>query len=728
MRRRVVCANFRQLLLRVALLGLLGAGCAALPPTPDSLRVDRFDIEGTKALSQGAIKSKILTNAKTPVLPDWVLSLNLFGHLGWYDPTSWQADLRRITRFYEANGYYQATLLEDTVTETKPGHVKLMVRLREGQPTHITKFRLEGLPEGFPALLDQLPTREKDIFYEELWRESKTILASRLRELGFAEAEIEGEALVDPDAARAELTLNIDTGPRYRFGQIFVATDPGSKVPAKYIADQVRDDMPLGAYYSDSALNEAQSSIFALGVFSGAKVNRGAPEREAAEVPVVIDVREAPFRSIRAGGGISGDLIRQEARVILEYTDRNLGFAKFFSKNALLDKLSIKTKFGWAFLPTVLSVIARTPDAKQGPIGRVLTEYEVPRLFGFKKVAFKSSLDLSRVLDTAYDYIGGELKFGPIWRPRRYFSVFPSINIDTYFLQAPVALSTVAATAAVGCPTLPKPCIVTYLDILTELDKRDNRLEPTQGIYASLDIAGGIFQANTVTPFVKFLPEVRGYYSPDRHHKLTFAAKLRAGTLIAAGNGETPIVARFFSGGSLMRGFNQRRLSPLVAVPTTTFTKTPCIGAGVLRCQGDDNGASLPIGGKGLIEFSLEARWNLWGDLIVALFTDWGMVTSAPLGPETSFSTDLYGAVGFGFRYKLPIGPVRLDLAMRLPGIGGPRNVDQKGNMPEVKFPSNGGCFGLGNPYYGQNSTTAAQYSGAPDDICTFHLSIGEAF
>ncbi len=716
-----------QLVLLVGLL--LGVGCATTPPTPDSLKVDDIDLQGTRAVTKGQIKEKILTNEAFVLLPWFLLDIGI-GKIGWYDPTSWQADLRRITRFYEANGYYQAHILEEAVTPTRPGHVKLLVRLSEGPATHVTKFNFTGVPTGHPSLLESLPLKEGDVFLEDGWTETKSLLALRLRELGYAETELSGEALVDPEAGKAELKIEVDSGPRYKFGDILVGTDPGSKVPAKFIADQVRDDLPRGEYYSDSALKEAQSTIFQLGVFSGAKVNRGAPEREAAEVPIVIDVREAPFRSIRTGGGIGGDLIRQEAHAIFEYTDRNFGFARLISKNALLDKLSIKTKVGWAFLPTILSVIQRTSDSKSGLIGRVLTEYEVPRFFGLKRVAFKSSLDLSRVLDNAFDYLGGELKLGVIWRPRSDFSMFPSINVDTYFLNAPVNLTAAAANSAVGCPTAPNACIVTYLDVMFEYDKRDNRLEPTQGIYASLDLQGGLFQTTVITPFVKFVPEIRGYYSPDKHHKLTFSGKLRAGTLIAVGDGDTPIVARFFSGGTLMRGFNQRRLSPLQAVPTLSTTATrACVVAGTATCQGFNNGVTLPIGGKGLLEFSVEGRWNFWGDFIFALFSDWGLVTSAPLGPNTEFKKYLYGAVGFGFRYKLPIGPVRLDLAMRIPGVGGALEVQQAKGLPLTKFPTHAGCFGFGNTYAGiYSSEVGANYAGAPDDQCSFQLSIGEAF
>jgi translocation and assembly module TamA len=67
-----------------------------------------------------------------------------FGRLEWFDPVTWQADLRRIQRFYEANGYYQARVLEDVVTEVQPKHVQLLVKLRGG-----SRPRVLHLPLGF---------------------------------------------------------------------------------------------------------------------------------------------------------------------------------------------------------------------------------------------------------------------------------------------------------------------------------------------------------------------------------------------------------------------------------------------------------------------------------------------------------------------------------------------------------------------------------------------------
>ncbi|MBL9037280.1 MAG: BamA/TamA family outer membrane protein [Archangium sp.] len=696
-------------------LVVLASACATAPPSPEALRVDDLKIEGTKALREGDVTDKILTGDPSWI-PWWV---PIVGKVEWYEPNAWQADLRRITRFYEANGYYQAHIVDDVVTPTKPGHVKLLVRLREGEPARIASLRITGVPaEHAAAVLDELPVHEGDIFLEDRWLGTKGLIAARLRELGYAETVVTGEALVDIEAAKVDIRLEVAPGLRYRIGQIFVGTEARAKVPAKYLSQHIADDLRQTDFYSESALATAQARIFQLGVFSAVKVNRGAPEREAGRVPIVVDVREAPFRSVRLGGGLAGDLIRQEVRLVGEFTHRNLGLSRLVSKNSLLDRLTLKAKLGWAFLPTVWDVASGAAGAKHGPIARLLTEYEVPRFLGLRTVSLQTAVDLSRTLDNAFDSYGAESKVGVIWRPRPDLTVMPAVNVNVYLLNAPIGLASAAVSSAVGCPVLPAACVVAFLGTTIELDRRDSRLEAREGFYLALDVVGGLYQREVVTPFFKVTPEARGYLSLDAKKRFTLAGKLRVGTLVAPGN-ETPIVARYFSGGSLMRGFNQRRLSPLVVVPGRKIEN----GAVV---DDPSNGATLPIGGSGLAELSLEARWNVWGDLVLAVFNDWGLVTEKPLGPETNMLNDLFSAVGIGARYRTPLGPIRLDFAFRLPMLGGPRTPAQSGAVP-VSYVSNGGCFGLGNPTPTPSVMTAS-YSGAPEDRCSFHLSIGEAF
>jgi translocation and assembly module TamA len=152
--------------------------------------------------------------------------------------------------------------------------------------------------------------------------------------------------------------------------------------------------------------------------------------------------------------------------------------------------------------------------------------------------------------------------------------------------------------------------------------------------------------------YLRVLPDLRGYVSVGEENRLTFATRLRIGELFPIG-GQSAVVTRFFGGGGIsMRGFNDRRLSPLLEAPAP-----PSPGSTPVTL-------TLPIGGDGLIEGSFETRLQVTQSLVLAAFVDYGQVTEGRIGPD-DVSTLLW-AVGFGLRYRTPIGPIRVDFARRL--------------------------------------------------------------
>jgi translocation and assembly module TamA len=722
---------------RALLIGLtlVGVGCVTAPPMPDAREVIAFDIEGEKELKESDLKAKLLTTESSWV-PEWVPGL---GHKEWFDPNTWQADLRRIKRFYEVNGFYQASILEDVVTEPAPLKVRLLVKLKEGVPAHVNTvdfLGLEALPPEQQALVtEDLPLTSGKVFLEDDWAKTKALVARRVRELGFAEASVAGEALVDAEDARVDLTFTVVTGPRYAFGRIFVVSYPGAKLPAKYIEEVALPDLVPGTAFSEAAMTRAQERVQLMGIFAGVRVNRGLPDRKAGTVPVVVDAREAPFHSVRIGGGVGGDLIRQEARAIVEYTNRDLGFSRLFSKDSRLDRLTLKAKLGVAFLPNVVDVIRAVPLSKWGPIWRLYAEYEVPRVFNQRTISLQSSADLLRTLDNTYNYDALEAKVGLVFRFRTDLTLFTSVNGSGYLLYTPLELRETVPSGAVGCPQFPRACVVGFLEGLLEFDRRDNKLEPKEGFYLALDVTGGLSQTQQLRPFVKLTPEARGYLSFGKDKQFTLAARLKAGSLFAPDN-DTPIVVRYFSGGANMRGFYQRRLSPQIAVPTFRQDET-CTGQpGCPVLPYFTEGTTLPLGGAGLLEGALELRWQLNDSWVLALFNDWGLVTTQPLGGATNLGQSLYTAVGFGVRYRTPLGPIRVDLGLRLPFVGRAQQVSNLsgtdgGDVKQVL--SAPGCFlGLGSglpvadPFV--RAATPAAFGGSPDNLCSAHLSIGEAF
>ncbi len=295
------------------LLALWVSGCAHVKPTPESVEVDSLKIEGTQKLTAAEVKEKILTTES----PFWHRWFAVLPPVGWFDATAWQADLRRMTRYYEAHGYYQARILEEAVTPTPEGHVSILVKLSEGEPARITTVSIEGLEEVDAAVRESavkaIGLKEGDIFLEDAWARAKSTLGAQLYEAGYAEVVVRGEAVVDADNATVTVKLICKPGLRYRFGSaddpkgltlrhIFAAPEPGAQVPAAAIRDEVSPDIRAGEYFSDSAMKAAQARLFQMGVFAAVKVTRGAPEPETRTIPVVIDVREGPFHSARIAG------------------------------------------------------------------------------------------------------------------------------------------------------------------------------------------------------------------------------------------------------------------------------------------------------------------------------------------------------------------------------------------------------------------------------------------
>lgn len=677
------------------LAAALWCACATTAGQQERPLVRSLEIEGTAQLPVSRIQERILT-AESSRLPGWV---PFFGDVHTFDPSVWQADLRRIERVYQANGYYQARIIEESVDESTPGIVRLKVKIEEGEPTRIRAVRFDGLEalaeKERSELWAEVPLKAGEVFLEDKWVGLKSRLEARLREWGYAQALVEGEVAVDVEKLEAAISLLARVGPRYRFGNIFVTNN--EKVPTRYLKEVVETEVKPGRQYSESALADAQARVFQMGMFGAVKVNRGAPNVKTGDVPVVVDVREAPFHSLRVGGGLGLDRNRQDIRVVGEFTNRN-----FFGS---LRRYTLRGNVGYAFLPNVWTVAQGINGSQQGISFRVTNELEQPRFY-HPTLSQTTALELSRTIEPAYNFIGGNLRLGMAWQPNPGFRIKPTYNLDLYLLSSDVPFDGRSPDVAFGCPTT---CVLSYLEQIIEWDRRDDPLDPRNGHYLGLLLQEGGGPLQGAFTFFRVQPDLRVYRSFGKRGRFTLAGKLKLGTVWAPEGRSTPIVSRFFSGGGVaMRGFNTRRLSPLLTVQRG--------GKDTPDNPDDDTYDTVPIGGNGLFESSVELRYNVTGDFVLATFLDSGFVTQGAL-TSSGFGQNLLYAVGLGFRYRTPLGPLRLDLAHRLP-YGPALPISSSGATP-IDVPVDRSCFGLGN--YGGNA-------GSPEGLCSLHLSIGEAF
>jgi translocation and assembly module TamA len=715
---------------------LLAASCAT--QKNDAPVVHSLKLVGTHEVSSGTIKDKILTSATS-----WIP----FSAKKHFDPLIWEADLRRIKRVYEAAGYYQAKVTSAQVLQRPGNQVDLVVKVEEGSPTLVAAMDtsgLDGLPSDQQVLVQKkLPLTLKSTFTEPAWDDTKSALVDRLHGLGYAETKLQSEALVDLARAEARLRLRANPGVRYRFGDIDVRQATGTRVPAWAVEEQVRlalDDR----FYSEDLLSEAQNRVFGMGTFSTVRVTVGRGDTASARLPVNVQLREAPFRTLKLGGGAGFDAVRQEVHLVSEWTNRDfLGG---------LRRLTLQAMLGWAFLPTIWDVIGHSAQVNDGPIYRVQADFEQPRFLGWPSLRLKDLLESDRTIEPDYTALGGRTTHGVAWQPYVALTLYPSYQLQAYRLNTgavPTSTSFSTAPLALGCPSAPCFVLLSYLQQDITWDKRDDKLEPHSGYYLALSFQEGGGPLGGNYDYFRIAPEVRGYVSFGQARRTTLATRLTVGTLIN-NNGldestgqqkESAVVVRFVAGGAnSMRGFSLRRLSPLL-----------------LAQNANANNAyyAFPIGGDGDIEGNFEVRHRFTENLAVAAFLDFGTVTRDSLPPfkrhedisAPSVLATLQWAVGLGLRYLTPVGPVRIDIGVRLPfgpppplyrlipdptDPNGKRTITEEilywtGTDPanpmmmpghETGTHVNKSCFGIG--YHHDTWVT--------DGLCAFHISIGEAF
>jgi translocation and assembly module TamA len=179
-------------------------------------------------------------------------------------------------------------------------------------------------------------------------------------------------------------------------------------------------------------------------------------------------------------------------------------------------------------------------------------------------------------------------------------------------------------------------------------DFRDHPVEPRLGVYGEIKVTEGTRYAGGDYTYQQVVPELRGYVPIG---PVVIAARARYGAIY----GEVPPTERFYAGGATsQRGFAERELSPSVT--------------GMVM---DGSTITVPYGGAGLIDTSIEARFPLARikkmPLGAVVFLDGGDVSERPAELDLG---NLNWAAGLGLRLLTVVGPVRADFGYRLNRTG----------------------------------------------------------
>ncbi len=662
-----------------AALATLAAAPAPLTPalSAQSTRPEivRVGFAGNVAFSDAELRRAVVTTASRcpPILAltcaiglDWLRDRQYFSRRVLDD------DVSRLQQLYRANGFRGTEVTPEVGDDTT--YVEITFRINEGTLFRVGSivFLGDSLPDG--AMADDLPVAPGDPA-SYLLIAARDTLTLRLRDAGFAHAEV----FYGFDRARASDTASVsyrvDLGPPALFGPVEVA---GNRLLDD---DVILARLPFreGEPFRESAIIEGQRSLHELGIVARAQVRRDTARMTTDSVmPIRVDVVEGDMHRVRFGGGAnSAECLNVEGR----WASRNFfGGGRTLQAQARLSHL-------------LADLLVSTPLCAQAGTGE------------FGRLNWLAGVDFS---EPAFLSLRNSVSLGLFAerQSRRNIFVRDALGLDLGFGRALGAgsslgirfqpqLSRLAAAEVTLCAAF-LACTPDDIEALSSTnwlspvafslsrDRSDNIFNPATGSRALFDLEIAGAPTGSDYAYLRAFADASLYRPVGTSSVL--ALRLRAGRIFAggfrgfAGGDErfadvVPSEKRFYGGGpNSVRGFDQNTLGPRslsIGVEELLRRRSSdsdpvCIPAAVLArvCDASplregDLFQLRPIGGLSTVEASAELRFPLagteWGG---AVFVDVGQVW--PRGPVLDA---LEASPGVGIRYNSPFGPFRLDLA-----------------------------------------------------------------
>jgi outer membrane protein assembly complex protein YaeT len=546
-----------------------------------------------------------------------------------------------ITRFYQSQGFLEARVTPhvDDHYGDQPGHVFVTFEIEEGPRTKVGRVMFPGMDQArvkeiWPLLL----SKPGEPYSPEHAQADRAAILADLGDRGYPRATASWEASPVSPAHEVDLQYRVDPGPQERIERVVLLGNQHTR------NGTIRRELGFstGRPLSQSELLESQRRLYGLGVFNQVQVATQDPQSPETDKTVLVDVEETRRWTLGYGGGLEVQRLgsnqpqgefKASPRLSLDLTRLNVGGrAQTLTLRGRLSNLETggAMDYSIAHLPTARDVRLRF-NALTDRSRDVLT---------FTAIRQEVSVSV-------------EDHFSPAALLLGRFS-FRKVRVDLSTLQiSPQAI-----------PLLSRPARIAMFGMSYITDRRDNPADATEGSYVLADAGISWDKLESEANFLRFSGQHASYYRWGSH--LVFARNTRLqvespfGSLIptTTGNGQVilthdiPLPERFFMGGSEShRGFSINQAGPR------------------------DLGTGFPIGGNALFFNSLELRTHaLKGRIGFALFHDAGNVYSTirkmrllkfTQRSPTDFDYTVH-AVGFGVRYKTPVGPLRFDLGYNL--------------------------------------------------------------
>ncbi|MDX2179473.1 MAG: BamA/TamA family outer membrane protein [Bryobacteraceae bacterium] len=593
---------------------------------------------------------------------------------GRYSEKLLERDREAILALYRSNGFLDAKV-ETSVSmgsSADDSHRVVSVRIDEGEQSTVGSVTIEGVADEDKAFIaDLMQSKPGQPYSETQLAADRDAVLNAFFNLGYAGAALEWSAAPGSAPKTVDVKLEAKPGRRQFVRDVvltgFAATD------RKLIESRLL--LKKGEPLSLVDLLESQKRLYDLGIFARVDEAIVNPEGEEVSKVVIFDLEEARKYSLTVGlgaqvGRIGGGVESFDApagatgfspRLSLAVTRNNfLGQGQSLSTQGRLSNIQQRIQI------TNLAPRFRDRETLSLAMSLLYDRSNDVRTFSARRA--EAAIQLSERLS------GGRTLQGRFALRR--------VSIDEGSLKIEPQM----------IPLLAQPVRLGIFSTTFFQDRRDDPINSRKGSYSSIDLGIASEYLGSQSDFARMIGRNSTYHRLGG--EVVFARTVSFGVqerLAGGPAGDVPLPERFFAGGAANhRGFPENQAGPR---DTTT---------------------GFPIGGKALLIFGHELRYPLLGDnLGGVLFHDMGNVFSR-IG-DVSFrfrQRDLEDfnymvqSVGFGLRYRTPIGPIRIDLAF---SPNSPRFFGFQGTREQLLF--------------GQGTQTVQRIN-----RFQFHFSLGQAF
>jgi outer membrane protein insertion porin family len=581
--------------------------------------VRSINFVGNRAFSDSALRSVIDTKESR-----WYRFLS---NSDTYDPDRITYDRELLRKYYLSEGYadFRVTSAVAELTPDRDGFV-VTFTVDEGERYNFGKvdvdIKLKDLPKE--QVLPLLTVHEGDWYDANAVERSISILTDALGNRGYAFVEIKPQITRNRDARTLDITFNVQQGPEVYVERIDIVGN------VRTLDKVIRREMRLveGDAFNTNKLNRSKERIKNLGFFK--KVETATAQGSAPDKTVVtVEVEEQSTGELSLGVGFSttdgplADITLRERNFLGRGQDMQIGTVVSFRSQQV--NLSFTEPY---FLDSNVAAGFDLFEIKTSPTASffsgVTPAYQQFSYGGSLRAGYQLTENLRQTLKYT-------ARSDDITDVQSDASLFIALQQGTHL------------TSSIGQVLL--------------YDRRDNRIDPTSGWYASLgsDFAGVGFGVDYVRNKIS-----AGYYYPVAPGwVLSFTGE--AGDIFGWGGQEVLLQDRFFVGGDNLRGFAPAGIGPRDELSQDALGGNKYYVGSVSESVPLGLPKELGLSGRVWTDFG-----SLWDNDQKNLVLTPQQLAAAGISsqPQIVDNPAIRISSGIGVSWASPVGPVRVDLGV----------------------------------------------------------------